>query len=272
MTAEEYKKEAVEKLSKFVVGGNDQAGNLITWIYLKADEYIVYEVKSKDMSNSIRVVVEPWTKDDKDNLIDNFYKINAKYLEVKGLIYKVVNFKDIKSKIAYIIAVGIKGNTDLAIEQFDDLIKTINKDYKEQLKNRLKYLASVLTYVLLASAFAIITYAFQLFLEFNLIRSLIFTIAAGSIGGFISVSRRIRQMAFEKDVEAYQYFFYGIERSLISSFGAVIIYFVITSNLAFGIINELEKPLYGITVFSFIAGFSETLIPNLLIKLERENT
>ena len=164
-----------------------------------------------------------------------------------------------------------KANVENAKAQFDILIEEINRNYRDQFRNRLRYLASVLFFVVSSCVFSIATYYYDLFTELPILRHLLFSFSAGAIGGFVSVSRRIRQMTFEKDVDSYLYVFYGVERALISSFSAVIIYFVISSNIALGIVNDLSQPLYGVVVFSFMAGFSETLVPNLLIKLENEN-
>ncbi len=268
---EKYKKEAQAVLSNYKVGGTNPSGNRITWIFMKADEFIVYEVETEDVANSIRVVVEPWTENDENNLLGKFFQIKSKYSEVRGLLYKVPNFNDIKSKIASIISMGIINDVDEAIAQFDTLIEEINRNYIDEFRNRLRYLGSVLLYVIITCGLSFATYYFDLFLEMRAFHDLVFVFTAGAIGGFVSVSRRAKQMTFEKDVDAHLYYFYGFERGLISSFGAIIIYFVINSNIALGIVNDLNEPLYGIFVFSFIAGFSETLVPNLLIKLESEN-
>jgi len=61
---------------------------------------------------------------------------------------------------------------------------------------------------------------------------------------------------------------YAIERIFISIFASVIVYCAIRSNLAFGFVEKLPNPVVGYILFSIVAGFSETLVPNLLIKLE----
>lgn len=102
------------------------------------------------------------------------------------------------------------------------------------------------------------------------IRTLVFVVTAGSIGGFLSISRRLRSTVFEKDVNPSLYIIYGIERVFISIFGAIVTYFAIRSNIIFGMVKDLPEPVTGYIVFSVLAGFSETFISNLLIKLESE--
>ena len=74
-------------------------------------------------------------------------------------------------------------------------------------------------------------------------------------------------MTFEKAVNKWLYVLYGLERVSISIFGAVIVFLAIKNNLVFGMVNEFPNPLMGFTLFSIVAGFSETLIPSLLINL-----
>ncbi|WP_339810686.1 hypothetical protein [uncultured Imperialibacter sp.] len=269
---EEFKERAKRILSGYTKGAKDQSGNEIISIFLRADEFVIYEIESKNLVDSIRIAIEPWTKEDKNGRESNYFKIRAKYIEVKGLLYKVVDDSSVKSRIAPILALAINGSIEEAEKQLDDLINEINTVYRNQFRNRLRYLGTVLTFVAFCILLSILTYNLNLFHCKPINRHLIFVVTAGTIGGFISVSRRIRQMVFEKDVDWYLYLFYGFERAIISSFSAVIAYFIIQSNLALGIINELSKPMYGALVFAFVAGFSETLIPNLLIKLEKENS
>lgn len=273
MTPEEkFENEAKSKLAKYTKGVKDTGNNEITRIFLSSDEFVIYEIVSNNIADSIRIAIEPWTKEDKNNKESNFIKIRAKYVEVKGLLYKVLDEVAIKSRIAHILANAVDGNLEQSEDQLENLKLEIDSQYKNQFRNRLRYLGTVLTFVIGCIVLSVLTYNCNWFTDMPINRHLIFTVAAGAIGGFISVSRRIRQMVFEKDVDWYLYVFYGFERAIISIFGAIIIYFTIKSNFTFGVVNDLDNPIFGIMVFAFIAGFSETLIPNLLIKLEKENT
>ena len=269
---EEFRQKAKDVLAKYVIGTKDRSGNEIVNVFLRSDEFVIYEINAKNLVDSIRIAIEPWTKEDKNKRESNYYEIRAKYIQVKGLLYKVIDDASIKSQIAPILAHAVDGNVAEAKKQLDDLMIDINNTYKDQFRNRLRYLATVICLVLVCIIITYLTYNYDWYSEKVINRELIFTATAGTIGGFISVSRRIRQMVFEKEVDWYLYLFYGFERVSISAFCAVIAYFIIHSNLALGIINELTTPIYGILVIAFVAGFSETLIPNLLIKLEKTNT
>lgn len=270
--AEAYKLKAIKHLERYVNGGKDLAGNTITYIYARADEYVIYGIQTKDKTSAIRVSTSPWTEEDKNKIEVNYVKIRAKYVEVKGHLYKATG-KFMMGRIAQVLAHGIDGFIEEAEAQFDNIVEQINTDYKEQFKNRLRYLSTVLSVVVLLIALSILCYNYDWFNLKELNQTLIYVCTAGSIGGFISVSRRIRQMVFEKEVGSFLYVFYGLERVFISILGSIVVYFIIRSNILLGFVNELgELAIYGILVFAFVAGFSETLIPNLLIKLEKENT
>jgi hypothetical protein len=63
---------------------------------------------------------------------------------------------------------------------------------------------------------------------------------------------------------------YGAERIVIAILASTIIYFAIKSDVLFGTCNKMDNPLIGYILFSFLAGFSETLVPSLMTKLEKE--
>jgi len=60
---------------------------------------------------------------------------------------------------------------------------------------------------------------------------------------------------------------YGFERMVISICGSIIVLLAIKGGLAFEFAN---KSLFSSLLISVAAGFSETLIPNLLVKIESD--
>lgn len=272
MTEEEkkYKEEQRKRLGSLIVGSKDPSGNFITKVLSKSDEYVIYEIKTKTLSESLRVLIDTEKENDK-TLIDLFNQVRVNFAKLKGLLYKVNDDTSIKTRIAHVISHALSGKAEEANKQFEELIEEINKEYGQQFNHRLRYLLTILCATLLLIAFSIYNYYNNLYLEKIEITNLIFMATAGSIGSFISISRRLRKTIFEKDVHWILYIFYGLERVFISIFCSVIVYFAIKSNLIFGLANELDKPILAYIVFGVVAGFSETLVPNLLIKLEHEN-
>lgn len=265
-----YKENQRKRMASFVVGSKDPHGNYITKIFSKADEYIIYEIKTTNLSESLRVQID--TKIEIDNtLLDLFNEVRVNFAQLKGLLYKVNDDTSIKTRIAHIISHALSGKTDEANKQFESLTEEINKEYGDQFNHRLRYLITILCTTTFFIGYSIYIYYNSLYLSKIEIKNFIFIATAGAIGSFLSVSRRLRKTIFEKGVHSASYIIYGLERTCISIFSSIIIYFAIKSNLIFGLSNELEKPILAYIVFGVVAGFSETLVPNLLIKLEREN-
>ena len=269
MTPEEYKEAQKKRLDKFKIGEKDANGYIITKIFGRGDEYVVYEIETKDLVDSLKVWIDTRVEDDKAP-INHYNSVRAKFSEVKGLLYKVVDKTTIKTIISHIIINGITGNPDAANKQFDDLVFQINKEYKEQFNNRMRLLISALFFSTLIIAYAIVTYYNGCYKNLEHIRNLIFVVAAGSVGGFFSVSIGVNKIVCEKDVNEWLYIVYGVERIIIALLASIIVYFAIQADLVFSVCKKMTNPLIGYVFFSILAGFSETLVPNLLIKLEKE--
>ena len=268
---ETTKKQTIQiDFSKYCVGNKDVLGNTITKVFVKYDDFVIYEIQTKILSESIRIQIDE-IGDRKPKENDCFPAVRKAFAEIKGLLYKVNDDSSIKSRIAHILSHALNGKADEANEQFKALKDEINEEYANQIRHRLKYLITTLGMTCLAIIVSILVYYYNLFDSLSEIRKLIFITTAGNIGGFISVSRRLRNIVFEKGVSQLLYVFYGIERIFIAICGAIIVYFAIKSNLIFGIVNELSQPIFGYLIFAIVAGFSETLVPNLLIKIENEN-
>lgn len=253
----------------FVVGAKDHSGNTITKIFSSSDEYAIYEIKTNVLSDSIRVQIDTIIEDDL-TIPKRFDAVRVNFAKLKGLLYKANDDTSLKTRIAHIISHALRGNPEEANKQFEELILEINAFYSKQFNHRLRYLITILLLTLIQIAFSITLCIYDFFCQCSEIRTLVFVVTAGSIGGFLSISRRLRNTVFEKDVRPSLYVIYGIERVFISIFGAVVIYFAIRSNIVFGMVKDLPEPVTGYIVFSILAGFSETFIPNLLIKLEAD--
>lgn len=265
-----YKENHIKIMKQFVTNGIDTNGNKIVEIYIKADEYVIYEIQTKTSSNSLKVYIHTKEEENEEPII-RYGQVRANFNKFKGLLYKVNDDVSYKGRVAHILSHAIATNQiKEANNQFEDLFTEINTEYLNQFKRRLYYLITILIITILLIGVSGCIYGFALLEGLVQLKNIIFMATAGSIGGFISVSRRLKKTVFEKGVAMNHYIIYGIERVFISMFGAAIIYFAIYGNVIFGFVKEMDNPTVGFILFSFVAGFSETLIPNLLIKLEAE--
>jgi hypothetical protein len=268
MTPEEYKEEQKKRMSLYIVGNKDKNGNIIQRIYGRGDEYILYEIASSDINDAIKVWIDTKTETDSTGIIKKYNETRAKFVEVKGCLYKVVDKMSIKNRIAQILIHGMITSSDEANKQFDDLIHEIQKEYRDQFANRMRFVLSSLMVSLVLISFSIAGYHYQIGKGEDHLYNLIFVCAGGSVGGFFSITIGVNKLICEKDVEHWLYILYGFERISIAILAAVITYFAIRADLAFGICEKLKHPVVGYTIFAVAAGFSETLVPNLLTKLE----
>lgn len=269
MTPEEYKEKQKDRINSYIIGSKDSSGNIIKRIFAKGDEYLIYEIKTDQISDSIKVLIDTKVEDDSRPL-EYFYSVREKFTKLKGLLFKVVDDTSIKARISHILSHAITGNPDEANKFFENLIEEINIEYKNQSNHRIRYLLTTMSILIIGILISIYIYYTDLFLDHIQLRYLILISTASSVGGFISVAGKLHRMVFEKDVNHLLYILYAVERILIALLAGVVIYFAIKSNLVFGFINTISKPIYGYLVFSAVAGFSETFVPNLLINLSKK--
>lgn len=253
------------------IGKKDFNGNLINKIHSRYEHFVIYEIQGVAGLDCLKFHLDIDESDSKGNLGD-FNKVMTKYSELKAVIYKIQNEVFIKSRIANIVSIGLNGDVNGAVIQFQRLIDEINREYDSLFVHRLKYLVSALAFcsVLVVMAVSAYLQSGQNWLP-PIICHLCYVTAGAGIGGFLSVSARLKKMTFEQDVSGLTFIAYGVERMFIAVFAGVIVYFAIRANLIAGMVRDLPNPLYGYVVLSIAAGFSETLIPNLLIKIEQRD-
>jgi hypothetical protein len=268
LTPEQYKKEQQKRMDLFKIGVKDHLGNTVKNIFTKSDEYVVYEIETTILSDSLKVLVDPFVE---DNIvpIENLTSVKPKFAELKGLLYKVDDIDTMKSRIGSVLPLFFH-HPDQANEELEKLKGEINKRYKELFKFRMYFLITSLFCVFIAIISSICCYYGYVFTGQSQLKTFIYLLTGGGIGGLISTSIRLRNISFESGIKNGWYIFYGFQRIVISMFFGIIIYFAIRTNSIFGFVNDLHKPIFGYIVFSIVAGFSETLIPTLLINLENK--
>ncbi len=275
-------KKAQERISSFAVGSKDKRGNTITHILARGSNYMIYDCQANNVALSLSILID----EDGTTLEDRFNNLKPEYLRVKGVLNKVSpqELSDMKVRIANLLTLGLSSTKidreDVIArvnQEFSEIYDQINDDYKKQLKFRLTYTTTIFALTFISIMYSMIVYYFKLHWYYPEFRSLIFVCTAGSIGGFWSVQRRIREVVFEKDVPSgwwiFWYTFQGIERVCISVFGAAFIYMILKTGI---ILSAIGQNLQGAVltmyyvIFGFAAGFSETFVPSLLSKLEKK--
>lgn len=265
-----YQEKRKAEMEKIKAGQRDSNNNEITKVVVEASEFFVYEINTPNISESLRTYIHTEEEEDKNGMIDRYNEIRSCIGDAKRDMYKALDPIVYKARIANLISQALNGNPQEAKVQFAKLIDEINKEYKGQFMNRIRYLLTALMVVFLCIGTSLVIYTQDVWNNKN-IHELIYVATAGSIGGFISVSRRLQETVFARDVWPGIFVFYAIERIVIAIFASIAVFFAIKCNLAFGFFNNKnQNTLHGYIVFSMVAGFSETFLPNLLIKLENK--
>jgi len=257
----------------FTVGSKDTHGNIIKYIYSSSDFYAVYDT-DEDIHNCCVTIIAV-NEDIKESVLydKNYDLLNPKLNELKSILYKCGNDEAIKHIRGSITALGLN-NPEHAIVQLENLITNININYKASFEKKIFYLGGsfgvLVLFCILSATIRFNAISGTINPKFETLELIFYIITSGVLGGFISVSYKLKSVVLEKDISRYYFLAYGVERLVISILASIVVFFSIKANIAFGFIKDTPNPFYGYIFFGVLAGFSETLIPDLLIKMEKQ--
>lgn len=225
------KTQPTEDVKKYKIGEKDDSGHIIVEILSKNNEYVIYEIDTPDINNKLRVIIDGHTDESEKKITDRFNLVKQKFIEAKGLLYRSQNYGMMKNRVAHALSTALSSNNQNPNEEFDELIKQIKSETKKVLNNRIYYL-----------------------------------LPASII--FISLLIFINNKHFEEFSEGY-YLILGLERIFLSNITAIIVYVLIKAGI---VLPSLSDSSMWLTIsIGIIAGFSETLAPSLLNKIEQNN-
>lgn len=271
--AEQYEIYQKEKLEKYVIGATDYAGNKISRIYSRGDEFVIYETQDVPSHESLRVYIQ--SKDEYDKtIVERFHKNKPHLDEFTAHCYKYNCSSVYRKRAATILSSILLGIHDPLKNNFEKINIDIINDYKNMMTGRNLYqLGSIFTTITMVFlSFVIYISRNNDFLITNqFIPILVYAATFASMGGFISVSLKIKSLQTDRDLDKKTYFLYGVERIMFSIIAGVLIYFMLKGNLIFGFLNSTPDISLSTYVICALSGFSETLIPNALRNLERKS-
>ena len=267
---EEYKIKQKERLAKFVINGSDHLGYVIKHILAKGDEYVIYEIESTSPNESIRVYIDTIKEVDFEP-VNNLNKIKPKFDEFMAIFFKLNCHPSYKKRASTAVSIAINGDISGSEELFDQIINDISKEHHEMIQGRIAYMngafALSLLFIIL-TIYVYLTRTDQIIQQNIQFFKFLYISAFASLGGFLSISIKLNELIVEKSFSVLSYFLTGAGRIVIAVIGGIFVYLLIMSNLAFGFLGENKNYFYGVLAMCFLAGFSETLVPNSLKNLE----
>lgn len=209
-------------------------------------------------------------KAEEDNNIHAFggdlSKIEDLLAECKYLTESLISTKKEREMFDYQRAIAI--NTFLLGEE--DNSRTILHELKEKLQKR-KILVKKLWYI---GIFLFVTigmiWGSLVFEEWKYCKYIRISMF-GAIGGFISLNIRLKEIKFEISDSTLSYIIVSLYKVLFSMLASIIVFFLIESDLILGVLkSEATNQLYFLYVISTMAGFSESLLPNIFKGMEEK--
>jgi len=271
-------KEHIEKVDKniasFKVQNRDLDGDVITNIFAKGDEYVIYSIKRDGEENeTLRFYIETYDKSDPEKLIENFSMIRENLVDFRSILHMSKDRKDAMQRATHAIVTAIKGNIEESKQIFNTIITSIKEDYHERHIFKGIYLGSYILITSILALFGFIIYFFRAttFVSNNIEGLTLLIIGvAGVVGGFISVSTKLELLNFEPHTPKWQIGLHSFERASYSFVLGIIGYLLVKNGLLFAFLNE-NSSMYGYLLAGAMAGVSERLIPDKLVELESKS-
>ena len=273
-------KEKREQIKDFKIGVNDRHGSKITSIYNRTSNYIIYEIEDKDIANSLSLSIAECEKvknmDDSLNMRLNC--VRDEFVSTQGVMNKLLpdSIFTFKTRLAGLIAKALEtkcnSNEMRAIEKsIEEMTEKVNAEYRYQWKSKLKFsFCSAIVCM-----FAVIIAAGLLYWNsqnetIDSINTIIPIILMSCIGGFISISIKMRKVIFPRDFSDLMIFLFSLERMFLAMLSGTVVVIAMKSGMVLSVQTDISST-YTYMLFAIIAGFGEQFVPNLLTSLCEKN-
>jgi hypothetical protein len=273
LTKEEaYQREQKQALTSIRVGEICPSGCKVVKIFARGDEYVIYEIESTNPVESIRVYIHTKVEDN-EQPVENFNKAKDAFDRIKSIIFKYSADSSYKQRAASALVLAIRGNVEEATKIFTKIEIDARTDFSQRVLGRLYYLLGA--FVLCVVACSLSTYAYiyrqDPFLTDNrILLQFSYATAYASIGGFFSVSLKAKDVWAQQAIQNWMYSLYGAERLVISVIAGIITFTAIKAGIVFAFVESSQAGPFIVLSLCFLSGFSESLIPNYMGRLEKE--
>jgi len=262
------KSKPTKLVKSIVVGGKDLAKNTVLNVLARSNEYVIYEIEDKDHNNRMKVLVDGLTDESEKIIGTRFNTVKQKYIEAKGLLGKSKSDGMMKQRIAHTLSTCLSTDDVNGVEEFLALITTITKEHEEVVTNRAIYLAPcvIATVVLFFTCVSLMVQRTDITPLWQILTSLL----GASLGGSISILAKAKLINFQEFRTKYHYFLLGVERIFLSFVAGAIIFVAIKSGALFP--SFIGTNYWGMMMIVVVSGFSESFVPGILDKVNKENS
>lgn len=261
------RQKASENVSRIKVGVLDSGGNVVVDVLARGDEYVIYEVKSEDIGNRLRVYIEGFTEERDREIIERFIAVKQKYVVAKGLLYRSTNLAMMKNRVANCLASVLSSEKVDGAKEFDELIRDIKKESESLVLRHVAYvapcMAAALVSVILAVGWVSGWFSHDLYKYIALI------VISASIGGSLSLLANLKTVRFD-EVGTGWYILLGVERLFLSTLASAVALILVNAKILFS--DFAGKPVWSLLLVLVLAAFSEMLVPSVLQSLEKRTS
>lgn len=251
------KSEIVASVKAIVSGAKDMSGNTVVNVLAKHNEYVIYEIETKDINNRIKVLIDGHTDQSEEKIQKRFNAVKQKYIEAKGMLSKSSNFEMMKHRVAHTLSTALNSDEFGGVDTFDSLIKTITKEHEQLVVNRAFYLLP--SVISVAIFFILCACNLSDRVASGPYWQLLVVFLGSSLGGSLSILINAKTLNFEEFRTKGYYFLLGFERIVLSYMAGGVAYAALKS----GFINSeiLYRGYWPLMMVIILSGFSESLIP-----------
>lgn len=252
--------------NEYMIGKTNRFGYEISEILYRAEgKYVIYICKD----------YQGICYDGTEDTLKNISSISKELAKIQMITHGKKDYSFLTAQLQIAISTAADGNIKEAIDILDKLETNIIKI--EENSGRIRYICGALLIIIIQTViivlFSLINYSTKI--RFWNDNNVLFYMALlGSIGGFLSIIRRIKSIEIDSSNGNFLNYFNGILRMFISIICGVVTYFLIKSNIVLGIVNDSKNAnsAYLTYVLTIISGFSENFIPNIFNKIELGTT
>ena len=244
-----------EIIREYRVGGKDSRQRLIQAIFAHFDSYILYQAEGRleiqgelaPLDNSAEVqkrldILIPLTPDDEKGR-------NRFHRSLSAAIVACMNRDDESATIL-----------------LDQLIQRMSLKVLEV--GRLLYLAGAVIVAAISCLASIALHLSNLPPRSTLVL-LAYMAAFGGLGGVFSVATKLPRIQVDRDSGVWFNLVSGASRALIAIIGGIFAYLAMKTGLLLTILAD-SSDVIGLLLGGFLAGFSETIVPNTLRRAESD--